>query len=112
MKSAITALALLCVFGTALAHDHSRPDLDGWFKSLRSKGGIPCCDGSDALSVEDPDWRSQDGKYQVRLNGEWRDVPDEAVVTEPNKFGRTKVWPVTYEDGAVVIRCFMPGAMG
>ena len=33
------------------------------------------------------------GHYRVRLNGEWIVVPDNAVVTEPNKFGPAVVWP-------------------
>ena len=48
----------------------------------------------------------------------WIDVPDDSVITEPNKVGRTMVWPV-YVDGyqddgfyrGVWIRCFMPGSM-
>ena len=30
----------------------------------------------------------------MRLDGEWIDVPDEAVITEPNRIGRTMVWPI------------------
>ena len=40
----------------------------------------------------------------------WVEVPDEAVITEPNKAGRTMVWPV-YGSESVSIRCFMPGSM-
>ena len=40
----------------------------------------------------------------------WVEVPDEAVITEPNKAGRTMVWPVYGPEG-VSIRCFMPGSM-
>jgi hypothetical protein len=47
----------------------------------------------------------------------WVDVPEDSVITEPNKAGRTMVWPVyvesdTDEDYTYIrIRCFMPGAM-
>ena len=37
-------------------------------------------------------------------------VPDEAVITEPNRAGRTMVWPVKTAFG-ISIRCFMPGSM-
>jgi hypothetical protein len=38
------------------------------------------------------------------------DVPDEAVITEPNGAGRTMVWPIrSYL--STTIRCFMPGSM-
>jgi hypothetical protein len=30
----------------------------------------------------------------VRLDGEWIDVPNEAVITEPNRVGRTMVLPL------------------
>ena len=92
------------------AHDHSNPELNDWFKSLKSRGQVSCCDGSDYKGIADPDWRSQDGRYQVRLKGEWRDVPESAVIDTPNKVGQAMVWPVEYGD-ELFIRCFMPGAL-
>ncbi len=50
------------------------------------------------------------GIYRVRLGNDWIDVPDDAVITEPNKAGRTMVWPMRFE-GEISIRCFMPGSM-
>jgi hypothetical protein len=46
----------------------------------------------------------------VRLEGEWIVVPDDAVITEPNRAGRTMVWPVKGSLGTI-IRCFLPGSM-
>jgi hypothetical protein len=50
------------------------------------------------------------------LEGRWIDVPDDAVITEPNRAGRTMVWPYMAVGGAdsprTEIRCFMPGSMG
>jgi hypothetical protein len=46
----------------------------------------------------------------VRVDNEWVDVPDDAVITEPNLVGRTMVWPVKRSLG-ISIRCFMPGSM-
>jgi hypothetical protein len=37
-------------------------------------------------------------------------VPDDAVITEPNRVGRTMVWPIKGSLG-ISIRCFMPGSM-
>jgi hypothetical protein len=45
----------------------------------------------------------------VRLAGQWVDVPDAALVTDPNKFGPAVVWPYKDEQGKTQIRCFMPG---
>jgi hypothetical protein len=96
----------------AFAHDHDRPGLNDWYTGLRSGRG-PCCDGpgKDAKHLESDDWESKDGHYRVRLDGQWIDVPDDAVLKEPNKDGRTLVWPVKYFDGSIQIRCFIPGSM-
>ena len=52
----------------------------------------------------------QDGKYRVRLKGEWIVVPDSALITEPNRYGPAVVWPYRDADGTTQIRCFLPGA--
>ena len=77
----------------ALAHDPSHPELNGWFDKLASGRGL-CCSLTDGVTVADPDWESRDGRYRVRLYGEWIDVPDDALITEPNRVGRTMVWPM------------------
>jgi hypothetical protein len=107
----MVVLGLLLLFGVALAyaHDHGRPELDGWFKALQSQKG-PCCDGSDAQSLSDVDWRSKDGHYEVMLDGEWSEVEDSAVIKEPNRAGPTMVWTYYY-NGKQRARCFMPGSM-
>ena len=85
------------------------PELHQWFESLRSGKG-PCCSDADGSAVSDVDWDTAGGHYRVRLDGVWLDVPDEAVITEPNKIGRTMVWPIKGYLGTT-IRCFMPGSM-
>jgi len=94
---------------TRARHDHRQPELNGWYESLHSGKG-PCCDGTDATRVDDADWEAEDGHYRVRIDGEWLDVPNEAVVPGPNRAGRTMVWPY-YVDGHPKARCFMPGSM-
>jgi hypothetical protein len=96
-------------FESAQAHDSGHPELNHWYESLHSGKG-PCCDGSDAKRVDDADWESKDGHYRVRIDGEWVDVPKEAVVDGPNLAGRAMVWPY-YQDGHPRPRCFMPGSM-
>jgi hypothetical protein len=85
------------------------PELHQWFEGLKSGKG-PCCSDADGTAVSDVDWDTHDGHYRVRIDGEWVDVPDEAVITEPNRIGRTMVWPIRGYLG-VTIRCFMPGSM-
>lgn len=84
--------------------------LKPWFDKLKSGNG-PCCSDADGSVVQDPDWESKDGHYRVRIDSKWIDVPDDAVIKEPNLFGPTMVWPIGYPD-RVYIRCFMPGTMG
>ena len=104
-------------------HSASARDVDGryansplhsWFESLRSGKG-PCCSDADGTALSDVDWEAKEGHYRVRIEGQWWDVPDEAVISEPNRAGRTVVWPVYFRavDALlrVEIRCFMPGTM-
>jgi hypothetical protein len=103
----------------SIPRGHAR-DLDGryadspnheWVKSLHSPAGLWCCDISDGRALVDADWRSHDGHYQVKLNGEWLDVPDSAVIGEPNRLGQAIVW-FGYRDGVAVVNCFLGGAGG
>jgi len=88
---------------------NSNPELKAWFDSLKSGKG-PCCSDADGTALSDVDWESHGGHYRVRIEGDWVDVPEEAVITEPNRVGRTMVWPIRGYLG-VTIRCFMPGSM-
>jgi len=88
---------------------YANSPLKQWFDTLKSGKG-PCCSDADGSAVSDVDWESANGHYRVRLDGDWIDVPDEAVITEPNRVGRTMVWPLRGYLG-VSIRCFMPGSM-
>lgn len=95
-----------------LARDDGRfanSPLKQWFDQLASGKGL-CCSFADGVSVQDVDWDMQEGRYRVRLNGQWVVVPDAAVVTEPNRFGPAVVWPYQDAGGSTQIRCFMPGA--
>jgi hypothetical protein len=108
--------ALMLALASQLGHARDRgqfanstPELKAWFEGLKSGKG-PCCSDADGTAVSDVDWESDRGHYRVRLDGEWVEVPDEAVITEPNRIGRTMVWPLRGYLG-LTIRCFMPGSM-
>lgn len=109
----LAAFALVTLPVTlVMARDNGRyanSPLKPWFDSLASKKGL-CCSVTDGRVVEDPDWTSKNGHYQVRIDGQWIDVPDGAVITQPNRAGRTMVWPLTGPSGTT-IRCFLPGSM-
>lgn len=109
----IIGLTLAFALATpACARDGSRfaaSPLKPWFDQLKSGRGL-CCSFADGVTVEDVDWDVDRGHYRVRIEGEWLAVPDVAVVTEPNRYGRAVVWPYQDASGATQIRCFMPGA--
>lgn len=115
MKNIRLLLVLLStlIVVPALAHDHEHPELNQWYQGLNSGMGA-CCDGSEAVHLADVDWESKDGHYRVKLDGDWYDVPDKAVLPGPNLDGRTLVWPWTIWVGGKKmygIRCFLPGTM-
>ena len=107
----LLALPLACGPGQARDSDgrYANSPLKQWFDSLKSGKG-PCCSDADGSAVSDVDWESKGGRYRVRIEGEWHEVPQDAVITEPNRVGRTMVWPIKGYLG-LSIRCFMPGSM-
>ena len=113
LKSVFLALALV-IATAANARDpdgrYANSPLRDWFNSLRNKSMVPCCDTADGQRVEDVDWESVDGHYRVRIDGTWYDVPLEAQIDQPNKFGPAIVWPYKDGTGQTKIRCFIPGA--
>jgi hypothetical protein len=113
----VIACAALALLSAAFARDpdgrYANSPLKPWFDSLKSGKG-PCCSDADGTALSDVDWESRDGHYRVRIDDQWWDVPDDAVITEPNRAGRTMVWPIRYWDGSkltISVRCFMPGSM-
>ena len=109
----VLSAVVACLVGTVRARDldgrYANSPLKPWFDHLASGKGL-CCSMADGESVADPDWESKDGHYRVKLENDWIDVPEEAVITEPNRAGRTMVWPIRGYLG-LTIRCFMPGSM-
>ena len=102
-----------CVVAIAHAKDldgkYAQSPLKPWFDSLHSQKGM-CCSFADGRTVEDPDIDSNGGHYRVRIDGQWIEVPDEALIDVPNKYGRPVVWPYVDADGKMQIRCFIAGA--
>jgi hypothetical protein len=126
-----TTLSVIVGLGAAIfapaslsySHDHERPELNSWFKSLKSKSGAACCDDGEAEHAEAV-WDMARGGYRVFLKnpsnpdegGKWFHVPGHAVVEQPNLNGVAMVWwsPFCDINGTMtpVVRCFIPGAGG
>jgi hypothetical protein len=91
------------------------PAIKAWVKGLTDRNGNNCCDTADGYPAE-VEWDNDSGRYRVRIDGAWYDVPDDAVITQPNRIGYAVVWyhPRYERDGrkVPVIQCFLPGAGG
>lgn len=118
------ALILVAVIVSLVIPAHARDDgrfagspLKLWFDKLASQKGL-CCSFADGVTIADVDWDTATVAaggaiphvvYRVRIDGQWIVVPDNALVTEPNKFGPAVVWPYQDASGTTQIRCFIPG---
>ena len=88
-----------------------------WFEALKNKTGLVCCAEADGHPLDESEWDIKDNHYRVFVQGGWVVVPDLAVISGPNKFGKAIVW---FMDQAGVedvlpplstrILCFMPGS--
>jgi len=96
-------------------YSNSDPTLRQWVQGLKDKSGHGCCETADGHPAEF-EWDIAGNRYRVRIEGEWYDVPVEAVIEEPNKLGYATVWYwTTWElDGKATyhIRCFLRGPGG
>ena len=106
-------LALLLAAAVILIRDPTGKwvgdPLQPWFESLRNKHGLYCCAEADGHPLDDGEWDMKGDSYRVFIEGEWTGVPNDAVLSGPNKFGKAIVWfrgakPDTR------IQCFIPGS--
>src|SRR5262245_30011896 len=84
------------------------PEIKGWVESLTDDKGRGCCATADGFRPEEVEWDMAESAYRVRINGEWFKVPDGAVIKEANRIGYAIVWYFV-DNGALTIRCFLPG---
>jgi hypothetical protein len=110
---AVVLLGLASQLGHARDHGqfgNANPDLRARFNALKSGKGRAVPTPTAARSAT-PIGRAATTTTRVRIDGEWVNVPDEAVITEPIRVGRTTVWPIRDGVDGLYIRCFMPGSM-
>lgn len=86
------------------AHD---PETSQWFRSIKNESGVPCCDNTDAIRLEDPDdyKRNEDDSYDVRVEGQSVHIDATRVIKGSNRVGYAIIWK--YRGGYT---CFLPGA--
>lgn len=102
--------AALIFLNPAWGHDHNHPERNSYLKSLHSKSNTWCCNGDDVTYLDGSDWETKGNGYRVRIDGQWLDVPDGAVVEQPNKLGTALVW-IGKGWGGTTVRCFAPGTL-
>lgn len=92
--------------------DDIDPSTRAWFKSVKSKHGVPCCDIADGHKTSFK--TDKDGHFYVPINvsdpeDPWILVPPEAVVYDAgNPYEEAVVWYVMNGPGVFYIRCFVP----
>jgi hypothetical protein len=115
------AIIFLASCHAAAAADHGQlgptsPEIRAWANTLTNKLKEGCCSTADGWKPQEVEYDMKGNKYRVKIDGEWYDVPSDAVVDVPNRFGFAVVWYYqTWLNGikpSVSIRCFIPGAGG
>src|SRR5262249_45991956 len=92
----IALLSGVALAADCAARDHGQygnvdPAIREWVQSLTDKTGQGCCATADGYPAE-YEWDTVGNRYKVRIDGQWYEVPAEAVVDEPNKLGYATVW--------------------
>ena len=121
MRFVSIAVSLLATSHLAEAADHGQfgptsPEMKAWVNSLENKLREACCSTADGWKPEEVEYDMRDNKYRVKIEGQWYDVPPNAMIDLPNKFGFPVVWYYKILDNgirpSISIRCFIPGAGG
>lgn len=109
-------VSVLCVT-PCFAQDNS------WVDLLQNQQKNVCCYDNDGRRLVDPEWDtlgkvdadySGPSGYRVLDDGEWKEIPNWAVVIMKNKDGIARVWwDRSLEEGKTIkkVRCFLPGAL-
>jgi hypothetical protein len=120
VKGIPLALALgLCLWAiiasAAFGHANITDAENEWLNRQRAIDGTKCCDRHDTHVGEGVEWRIERGRYQVRIQGAWRDVPPERVMrhnpADPTPWpGQALLFwsPVPSHPDGFLLWCFFP----
>jgi hypothetical protein len=121
MRLVSIAVSFLAPSHLAEAADHGQfgpmsREMKALVNSLENKLREGCCSTADGWKPEEVEYDMKGNKYRVKIEGQWYDVPPNAMIDLPNKFGFPVVWYYkTWDNGirpSISIRCFIPGAGG
>jgi hypothetical protein len=110
----LLAVTLVLASAATYARDDGRynqvsPDIKRWVEGLTDDKGRGCCATADGFRPEEVEWDMADNSYKVMISGQWYTVPEGAIVKESNRIGYAIVWYYV-DNGALTIRCFLPGS--
>ncbi len=104
-----SAVALLLMIGSALAHDPEE-QFGEWYRSLRVPDtGVSCCSMKrDCAAIDDYHGSATvPGGYEVLYEGEWLAVPPEAVLQRTDNPVGHAVLCIKHVDLKPIARCFV-----
>lgn len=120
----VLALFIALILALALAFYSYKAKAQSWVDQLQNKQGAICCTNNDGRRLDDPDWdtlgkavedHNGNSGFRVYEDGKWNDVPNWAIVVQPNLDGIPRVWwGRQYYSGNTVkqIMCFLKGLLG
>lgn len=107
----LTILLGLLISGMASAHDPSGKYKE-WFERQYNMGGGSCCGLGDSFYLDEDEWRSGGGKYQVYIEGHWYNIAHDRMLDPkkggPNPTAKPVVWYAHDDRGEIIIYCFSP----
>jgi hypothetical protein len=110
---------LILVLGITYAFSHQAqhggpftPEEIEWMERQYAHDGTKCCNERDVYVGEVVEWRMRHGHYQVRISGQWENVPPgrlmQHVANDPTPFpGQALLFYSIYPHGHH-IWCFFP----
>lgn len=108
--------SLLMLAPKAFAHTPGLSEAEiAWLDRQRARDGTKCCDDRDVQIGRAVEWRIVGGRYQVRITGEWRDVPPGRILMpradDPSPWPGEALlfWqPAPHVPGGYWLWCFQP----
>ena len=112
-RTLVVITLVLASFGTQ-ARDNGQyaqvsADIKRWVEGLTDEKGRGCCATADGFRPDEVEWDMSENAYRVMISGQWFTVPDGAVIKQANRIGYALVW-YYFDNGALTIRCFLPGS--